>query len=192
MKLKIPSKELAELIINDPPTFPKYTTQLLNLANQNTGGTRPKNVGQMTDLINEFEGDSFADWEKWYLETHPDAIKIASKKALEMISNLKKAIDLIDEEMAEKYIKDLVINKTFLGLKFQEAILKKVASQLNTTYKASTSAEEAQGIDGYIGETPVSIKPITYRVKNALPENIECTMIYYDKKKTGLIIEFEL
>ncbi len=36
--------------------FPKYTTQLMNLANQNSQGTRPKVVGQMSDLIQEFDG----------------------------------------------------------------------------------------------------------------------------------------
>ena len=31
--------------------FPKYTTQLMNLANQTAQGTRPKVVGQMSELF---------------------------------------------------------------------------------------------------------------------------------------------
>ncbi|MEZ4550348.1 MAG: MjaI family restriction endonuclease [Desulfobacterales bacterium] len=34
--------------------FPKYTTQLINLANQNSQATRAYNVGQMSELIQEF------------------------------------------------------------------------------------------------------------------------------------------
>jgi hypothetical protein len=46
--------------------FPKYTTQIINLANQNAQGTRPKVVGQMSELINQFPGNRFTDWSKWY------------------------------------------------------------------------------------------------------------------------------
>lgn len=35
-------------------SFPKYTTQLINWANQNAQGTRPRVVGQMSELFPEF------------------------------------------------------------------------------------------------------------------------------------------
>jgi len=38
------------------PEFPKYTTQIMNLANQNSHGTRPNVVGQMSALIVQFSG----------------------------------------------------------------------------------------------------------------------------------------
>jgi hypothetical protein len=41
--------------------------QLLNLANQNAQGTRPKIVGQMSELIEQFGGKSLDEWERWYL-----------------------------------------------------------------------------------------------------------------------------
>lgn len=34
--------------------FPKYTSQLINWANQNAQGTRPVVVGQMSELFPEF------------------------------------------------------------------------------------------------------------------------------------------
>lgn len=49
---------------------------------------------------------------------------------------------------------------------------------------------EAQGIDGFIGDSPVSIKPITYRIMNELPEHIEVSIIYYDKKKSEIVVEY--
>lgn len=33
--------------------FPRYTTQILNLANQDAQGTRPRVVGQLSELIKE-------------------------------------------------------------------------------------------------------------------------------------------
>ena len=36
--------------------FPKYTSQLMNWANQNAQGTRPVVVGQMSELFPEFLG----------------------------------------------------------------------------------------------------------------------------------------
>ncbi len=88
-------------------------------------------------------------------------------------------------------VKDLVIVKTFVGLKFQEAILKQVASHTGKSYWTSDPAEEAKGIDGYIGDHPVSIKPQSYESKQMLPESIGVQIIYYDKVKDGINIFFE-
>lgn len=53
-KLKIKNEEITRLLDADAASFPKYATQLINLANQNAQGTRPEVVGQMTELIHEF------------------------------------------------------------------------------------------------------------------------------------------
>ncbi|GBD88961.1 MjaI restriction endonuclease [bacterium BMS3Abin03] len=96
----------------------------------------------------------------------------------------------IDKEIIETWIGDLVIVKTFLGLKFQAAVIKKIAKLKNTTYRLAEPQEESKGIDGFIGERPVSVKPITYKSK-ALPEEIKVDFIFYEKKKSGVIIEFD-
>lgn len=41
----------------------------------------------------------------------------------------------------------------------------------------------------FIGETPVSIKPMTYKTKNMLREQIEVKFIFYDKKKDGINVD---
>jgi hypothetical protein len=78
-----------------------------------------------------------------------------------------------------------------MGLRFQEAVLKVVAEKQNKEYRFSSSAEESKGIDGYIGDIPVSIKPETYKYKKYLGEKIDAQMIFYDKKKDGLVIEYD-
>lgn len=190
-KLKISNNEVKELLGTENFEFPKYSTQLINLANQNAQGTRPKVVGQMSELIQEFSGQKIEEWEKWYLQKHPTAIKDASKKIKSMVDNFREAIEKIDDNLIEEWVKDLLIIKTFIGLKFQEAILKKVSQILSEDYKLATPSDEARGIDGYIGETPVSIKPDTYKVKRALNETIDVKFIYYKKNKDGISIDIE-
>lgn len=190
-KIKITNSEILSLLETDTVTFPKYATQIINLANQNAQGTRPSVVGQMSELIQEFKGSKLEEWEEWYLNKHPEAIKIATNKIFEMIENFKNVMIQIDRDMIESWVRDLVIVKTFVGLKFQEAILKKVANFFKVSYKLAESAEESQGIDGYIKNIPVSIKPISYMSKKSLSEKIEVTKIYYEKVKDGIKITFD-
>lgn len=190
-QIKISNSEIKQLIGIESFEFPKYSTQIINLANQNAQGTRPAVVGQMSDLIQEFSGQTIEEWEKWYLETHPNAIEKATEKITKMVDNFKIVINQIDREMIENWVKDLVIIKTFIGLKFQEAILSKTAVIFNTTYKLSTPEDESKGIDGYIGDIPISIKPETYKAKKSLSEQIDVKVIYYKKVKDGIKIDLE-
>ncbi|MCB1156510.1 MAG: MjaI family restriction endonuclease [Leptospiraceae bacterium] len=190
-KLKIKTTELIKVIQTNQAEFPKYTTQLINLANQNAQGTRPKIVGQMSELIQEFDGDNFDDWENWYIDKYPKAIENATDRIFEMITNLKEAIQHVDRDLVEKWVHDLVVVKTFIGLKFQKILLQKIAEKYEVEYKASTPQEESKGIDGYIGKIPVSIKPDTYKIKNQLNEKIEVPIIYYTKVKDGISVDLE-
>lgn len=190
-KIKMRNEEITQLLDADAASFPKYATQLINLANQNAQGTRPEVVGQMSDLIQEFKGKKLEEWEKWYLSKFPEAIDRAKIKIMQMIENFKQVITKIDAEMIAAWVKDLVIVKTFVGLKFQEAILKRVAAHMGKSYRMADPEEEAKGIDGYIGDNPVSIKPQTYESKQMYPESISVQIVYYDKVKDGINIFFD-
>lgn len=190
MKIKIPTGEIVELLKGETTSFPKYSTQLINLANQNSQGTRARVVGQMSDLIQEFEGSTVVEWKEWYVDKHPDAIENATDKIFSMVENFKEAVETIDRELVRSWVEDLVIYKTFSGLRFQEAILKKAAQEWDMSYRLATPEEESRGIDGYLDSRPVSIKPVTYKIKLGLNENIEEPIIFYEKKKDGLTVEF--
>ena len=191
MKIKITTEEIREYLDIETPEFPKYVAPLINLANQYAQGTRPKVVGQMSELIQEFEGDTLSDWEEWYLEKKPDAIKNATKKILEKLDEFRDALSKIDESVVEQWVSDLVIVKTFAGLRFQEAILKKGAQLKGVDYRRANPDEEAKGIDGYIGDVPISIKPYTYKAKSSLPEHINAKIIYYRKVDDGIEVDFD-
>jgi hypothetical protein len=99
-------------------------------------------------------------------------------------------LNKIDRATVEQWVRDLIIVKTFAGLRFQEAILKKGAEIKGTKYRLSEPDEESKGIDGYIGEIPVSIKPHTYDVKASLSEHIEIKIIYYRKIDDGIEVDY--
>lgn len=175
--------------------FPKYTTQLINLANQNSGGTRPKVVGQLSDLFPEFVSSGAKvtpnNWKIWYENKFPENKKIATQKILDHIQNLKEAITLIDEEMVEKWVEDLITYKTYNGIYIQKTILAFLAEKEKTNYRMATPDEEAKGIDGYVGNVPYSIKPYSYKSKMGLPETIDVKMIYYKKENKKWQIDVE-
>ncbi len=191
MRVKISNNEIQEILAGESVLFPKYTTQIINLANQNAQGTRPKIVGQMSDLIQEFDGKTLDEWREWYNDRMPDAIENATNKIYPMVENLKEAITKIDKELVRQWVEDLTIIKTFTGLRFQGAVLSKVAEIKRVTYRLANAPEESKGIDGFIGDKAVSIKPITYKMKSSLSERIDVPIIYYDKKKDGISIEFD-
>jgi uncharacterized protein YukE len=190
MKVKINIEEIRKSLDIETPEFPKYVAPLINLANQYAQGTRPKVVGQMSELIREFGGRTLSEWKDWYLKKNPDAIKNATQKILQKLKELKDAINSIDSNIVEQWVRDLVIVKTFIGLRFQEVILKKGAEIKGTNYRLAEPKEEAKGIDGYIGEIPVSIKPATYKIKASLPENINAKIIYYRKIRDGIEVDY--
>lgn len=189
MKIKICNEIIQRSLAGDVSSYPKYATQIMNLANQNAQGTRPKIVGQMSELIQEFGSGSISDWENWYKERYPDAIDLATEKVYNMILLLKESIDRIDEETVKRWIKELVVVKTYTGLRFQKVILETIAELKGSSYRLSTPDEESKGIDGYIGEHAVSIKPNTYKIEQRLPEHIDIPIIYYEKIKDGLNVE---
>src|SRR3989338_2805609 len=142
--LKITNNEMAS-IIGESKNFPKYTTQIMNLANQNSQGTRPRVVGQLSDLIQECPHKTYEEWKDWYLKKHPNAVDNATKKIVEMVDNLKISIEKIDENIVKEWVEDLVLVKTFIGLCFQDVILKKISATKHKKYRLATPKEESKG-----------------------------------------------
>jgi len=189
--IRIKTKRITEDIIGKKIKFPKYTTQLMNLANRNSQATRPKHVGQLSELIQQFDGLGYDDWVRWYTDRHPQAIDAATHKIHLMVLKMKKAMERIDEEMIKKWAQDLILTKTYVGLRFQKSILMQIAERKNQTFRLATPGEEAKGIDGFIGSTPVSVKPFSYQSQRGLNEQIDVAVIYYKKVRGGLKVYYD-
>lgn len=189
-QIKLSNREIESLSNASSVDFPKYTSQIINWANQNAQGTRPKVVGQMSDLIQEFDGQTLEEWIIWYNNQKPNAIEEATEKIYDMVDKIRTASYQIDKEMVSDWVKDLVYTKTYCGLKVQQAIITHLAQMLGRTWRLANREEESRGIDGYIGEQPVQIKSSTYKLENQLSETIEVPIVYYEKKKNGINIEY--
>lgn len=191
-KDRISKQEIQRLVAPNSPEFPKYVTQLLNLVNSNAQGTRPSVVGQMTELLTESGARTVADWRSYYDREMPDGIAAATDKIKRKLVEMQSAMASITDEMVESWVEDLVYTKTFTGLRVQEVILCYLAEQMgNVEYKVATAEEESQGIDGWIKDRPIQVKPSTYRTSMARSsEAIKVPIVYYEKKKEGLFIEY--
>ena len=113
MKYTLKNENIESYNESDAFSFPKYTSQLINWANQNAQGTRPVVVGQMSELFPEFmasgEKITIENWRNWYVERFPDAFEKATEKIYAQVQNLRDAIPLIDREMVKYWVEDLVI-----------------------------------------------------------------------------------
>ena len=116
-------------------------------------------------------------------KTTANAIDDATDKIISMMENFKEASLEINRDLVRLWVEDLVLGKTFTGLKFQGAILAKLAEIKGCNYRLADRNEEAQGVDGFVGTEAYSIKPKTYNTLPNLPESIEAKIIFYEKKK---------
>lgn len=126
--IKIKYDELTEDLIGEVVKFPKYTTQLLNIANKNSQGTRPKVVGQMTDLIEEFPGREYNEWVEWYKSKKPGAIEEATERVYNMLNNFREVLGIMDRDFLRTWVEDLVLRQTYIGLRVQKSVLKRMAT----------------------------------------------------------------
>jgi len=172
--------------------FPTYVSPILNLANYFSHATRPEVVGQMTELFKQCPYSDYEGWKRWYLEKHPGAIDDAAEKMMGKLNRFKSVMELIDEDMVRDWVERLVLAQTFVGLRIQKAIMIKLATHTKRKYRFAKPEEESKGIDGFIGDTPVSIKPETYKVEEKrLGEEIGAVIIYYRETPDGIEFEFD-
>jgi hypothetical protein len=173
-------------------TILPYIGSVINLANGFSQATRPKHVGQMSDLIQEYRNSTCTlsedGWRQFYCEKiGSDKIKNASNKSWECIQRIRENLNSLTHEDVYNWVDDLIITKTFSGLQLQLDILEMVCD--NDNYRLATPEEESQGIDGFVNGEPVSIKPNTYKKTIEYgKENIEYRIIYYKQTNKGLVV----
>jgi hypothetical protein len=198
-KIRVSEEEREELVAEIDPDFPKYTTQIMNTANQNSQGTRPATVGQLNEIIEEYREEypngDFEDWKRFYFEKYDgeESIEEATDKVFEMVVKMREAAEEIDREMVNRWVKDLVLYKTYNGLgRTEEAVLKKLSEEYGLPYELGTAEDESKGIDGYLGDHPVSVKPVTYKQKSRLQEDIQAPIVYYEEYSTTNALKLDL
>ncbi len=169
-----------------------YVKSVINIANGFSHASRPKQVGQMSDLIQEYRNSTCTPtedgWRKFYYEKiGSDKIQIAANKTWEYIQRIKENLNSLTQEDVYEWEDNLIITKTWSGLQIQLDILEMVCG--NDNYRLATPKEESQGIDGFVDGEPVSIKPNTYKKTIEYgKETIPYRIIFYKKTKKGLVV----
>ena len=189
MKIRLTQQDLRGRLPVTRPEYRKYVSGLINLANSTAKATIPSRVGQVSELIQECPARDYEGWCTWYLSKYPKAIEQATERVLEMLELLRDAMDGIDPDTVHQWITELVLTKTYTGLRVQHAILEETARKLGKTLHQSSPDDESCGIDGYLDGQAVSVKPDTYRTSMASHvETIDARVIYYEKKTNGTIV----
>lgn len=169
-----------------------YIGSVINLGNSFSQATRPRNVGQMSDLIQEYREiagrPTVEGWESFYdQKIGSDKIDIAADKIWEYVQRIRENLNCLTRDDVKNWTKDLIIDKTFSGLQLQLDILEMVSE--TGEFRLSTPDEESQGIDGYVDGEPVSIKPNTYKKTiQSGKESIPYRIIFYKNTKRGLVV----
>lgn len=173
----------------EKPDFPTYVSPILNRINDWAHGTRPEIVGKVTELIEEFGKGELTDWENWYLKRHADKRTEATRLIREKLDEVLRVMAGVRDSDIELWVRDLVITQTYIGLRLQRAILIKVAEVEGKNWRLASPEEESMNIDGYIGDEPISVKPITYRETHR-SEEIPARLIFYQKERDHVLVTF--
>lgn len=173
--------------------FPKYSKPVLNIAAQNSKATQVKTVGSMKELFTEFlataqdAGHSVEAWEEFYFTRYNgrEKIALATDKLWAMLSKMPLDTTILNKEVANAYIIDLVINKTHYGMSGEYYAVLATAMHFKLNYRFSTAEEESQGIDAWIGNKPVQVKPhdsvTKHHVRNHADINKTLVITYESK-----------
>ena len=119
MKIRLTPQDLRGRLGEARPAYGKYVRQLLNLANWIAKATGPNRVGQMTELIRECPARDFDGWRDWYLHRYPTAIDEATNRVVSMLERLRDAIHDIDRETVRRWVTELVLEQTYVGLRVE-------------------------------------------------------------------------
>ena len=163
-----------------------YVSPILNKINEWARATRPETVGKIASVlfpeyISTKGKHSSAGWKEYYLREHATEYWAAFYKLKRKFEEVKKSINEVSDKDIQEWLDNILFEKTFEGLYWQEVILRDVAARLDEEFVPSTAEDESVGIDGYIGGKAYSGKPSSYQRSQASQhEKIDATMIYYD------------
>lgn len=179
-------------------SLPKYSSQVINLANGYAKATRPDNVGQVSEDIRQFRDDetlpghSNRDWINWHRKHYPNGIQKATDEAWAKFVKMRKSLNTVRKHDIQKWEEDFVYSKTYDGLMVQNAIIAKIANEIGSqNFRLSTRDEEKRGIDGFINGKAVQIKSETYdRIGKLHNEEPQCVVVSYTKKGKSILFDY--
>ena len=188
IELKVEQDEMAVLSGETTPNTPNYCSQLLHLANQDLNDSVPQVLSRIRNLERHVNSDRRIDWSGLDKPKMNSSEEDAVKQMMDMLNQLKESLETIDEQTVKHFVHDQLVSDTFLGEKVIESILMKVAVSHNTFYEVA----EKEDFDGYIGTTPVVIKPFRDHLEKDHNDSDDIGHIYYqqDGSALRLLVDF--
>jgi len=155
--------------------MPKYVYPIINQAAMMSGACYTRNIGHLHSLIKTRKFRSLKEWKRWYTKRYSDNIKTAIDKlyncVLKLMYNItEKNVKILKKgksnlkKYCQMFVENLIFEKTFVGLKVQEIIFKKVSEIMKKDFTWSNTKDDSSGIDGYINKIPISIKPKSCKI----------------------------
>lgn len=199
-EIKISAAKVSAINGTQAPILPKYSSGVINSASGFARATRPANVGMVSQEIQAFcedsnyPGHTLDDWKKWHLEHHENGsgINRAIDEAWNKFNEMRDSLRTVEKSDIQKWMEDLVYNKTYDGLMVQKTIIETIADKLGVTRRLANAEEEQNGIDGFINGRPVQIKSETYKQTGKKHnEATTCPVVYYRKENKNIIFEFD-
>jgi hypothetical protein len=154
---------------------------VLNIALNRWQFNRPHYVGKLSEAIRKRAPKTLEEWEQHYLnqtnlsgikqkfgETMKEHLQEVGRQLYAKISEqLRAEIDDITEEDCIRYVREVVINRTYEGYQTEKRIVKQLESQLGVKLEpAPDEWDRIYQVDFYIpvGEKAIGIqiKPTTY------------------------------
>lgn len=199
MEQKIAFKQISQANGTKAPILPKYSSSVINSASGYAHATAPKNVGMVSQEIQEFcddntTGHNLNDWKTWHLKRHGNGAGInnAIDEAWNKFQAIVKSLNTVKRDDIVKWMEDFIYNKTYDGLMVQKAIIEAIAKNLKVTSRLADAKEEQQGIDGFINGKPVQIKSVTYQQTGKKHNEVTtCPVVYYRKENKNIVFEYE-
>lgn len=181
-------------LINQTPKMSKYVPSFLNQVNGWAGGTKPDNVGMVSQVIKEFRNanpnGTLEDWKQYH--SNLGDIKGIAQSVIDIRAKLDDVLNnlnSISDDDIRKWVENLTYEKTYSGLSAQEQILSEIATDLGKNYQLGDANDEKKGIDGYVNGKPLQIKSSSYRNKNKL-EKFSCPIVFYDLTQEGIVFDY--
>lgn len=202
-RINVETPTAISLAMRESRQWRPYVSGFLNFANRMSQATRVKNLGSTSQLFRAFrqsEGavTSLHDWERFYTnqvvnedqQSGLEAISTAGARLYAQVDRIRAELDQITPQECEDYVRDLVIDKSFIGHGIEEAVLRKIAEKTGRIFTPSTLDDERRGIDGYLDDEPVSVKPASYRAdENTHDTPLPAKVFYYALSESDVTSE---
>lgn len=179
-----------KLLKKEKIDYPKYLYNHINASNLQRRATIPSKVGKVHQFYEIRKFRTMGEWKKYHEKNFPGSLKRAEAEIIEDLRSVGVSASYLKKwrPFIKAFVEELVIKHTFRGLKIQEAILIKISEMLGQEYRWSDASTDSKGIDGFVGDIPISIKPNTCAFKK--PAGVK--RVYYKINENKGTVSFSM